>query len=132
MRSIQLLQFLLPVVSVLAQQVDFECFDSGSSITSCASFVSTFCNTAATLSYDAGDAASRCFNVGDGTRCDFTATNYASTTETPSSEWCELAYDVLDQLCVSTGGFGNVVFVPNTFTFAISGNDTVCPFAIPI
>lgn len=124
MHFLRALQLLLPVASVYAQlDIDFTCFDGGTT-TSCESFVSTFCETVSDLSFSGGDTGSRCFNVAGGVRCDFTASNFATTVGTPTESRCEDTLSTIMDEC-TTGGLGNVV--GGTFSFAVKPNTGACP-----
>ncbi|KAJ7110403.1 hypothetical protein C8R44DRAFT_260205 [Mycena epipterygia] len=113
------------VVTPSLTQMSTQCFTSGT-VGDCSAFIAKFCGNIATLSIDAGDARSQCFNTpGQTFRCDLSAVNRVATTEIPSEANCQTVLSTVTAQC-SMGGDGINNVPTSGFIFGIDPNNGTC------
>ncbi|KAF6751129.1 TMV resistance protein Y3 [Ephemerocybe angulata] len=91
----------------------------------CTRFIDQFCDHAVANTYNPYDAMSRCFNTGQGSKCDLTVwlQNPTGQNQIPSNANCKAALRTAMQSCVS-GGTGQFSGAP--FQFGIDPNGGQC------
>ncbi|KAJ7458190.1 TMV resistance protein Y3 [Mycena latifolia] len=109
------------VAAPCSAQLQYSCF--GGTAGNCSRFVGAFCNTLNGVSVNPGDIVSRCFNAGNGQRCDLLAVNTVGTTGSPSVTNCINGLNTISATCPS-GGFGK--FQGGTFEFVTDPNTGSC------
>ncbi|KAJ6564913.1 hypothetical protein DFH09DRAFT_473624 [Mycena vulgaris] len=104
----------------LGQQVG--CFSAGT-YGNCNRFVGAFCSTISTSTIEPGDNIARCFNAGNGQRCDLSILNTVNSPAVPDGTICNTVLDLIAQDC-PRGGYAQIGGLP--FEFQADPNTGAC------